>query len=349
MKLPHVPRSLIATTALAVLGVYLFATAPEPLDEERGGRADIPVETLFRLLDAENASVRKIYTAEIVTPGQKQGLKFDEAWKSAHVHAGPLPALLLRETANRLQQRVPELSLFLGSAWPIEQANLFKGTQSDYFAEMVKDRDPRFFVDAGTGRQTAMFPDIASAPACVTCHNEHPKSPRKDWVKDDVMGATTWSFPRAQVSHEEMIEILGHYRAAALDAYRAYLAKVPDFERERRPEVGERWPKDGLYVPDLATFTARVESTNSTASLNLLLGAGARADAKSAKDGSGEGSREGSREGAGDASSGASSATPGRVDDAPGEKSARRTAGNAIAPGTGQAMSVGDGGDGASR
>ena len=292
MTLPRIPASLIALAALGVLGVYLFVTAPEPLEESRGGRADIPVETLFRLLDAENASVRKIYTGEIVTPGQKQGLKFDEAWKSKHVHAGPLPALLLRETANRLQQRVPELSLFLGSAWPIEQANLFKGTQSDYFADMVKDRTPRFFVDAGTGRQTAMFPDIASAPACVTCHNDHPKSPRKDWVKDDVMGATTWSFPRAHVSHEEMLEILGHYREAALDAYGAYLAKVEDFDPQQRPQVGGRWPKDApggstpgaTYVPDLATFAARVESANSAGSLNLLLHARGSAGTRTATD-----------------------------------------------------------------
>lgn len=286
MTLPRVPRSLIALAVLAVLGVYLFATAPEPLDESRGGRADIPVETLFRLLDAENASVRKIYTAEIVTPGQKRGLKFDEGWKSKHVHAGPLPALLLRETANRLQQRVPELSLFLGSAWPIEQANLFKGTQSDYFDDMLEDRSPRFFVDAGTGRQTAMFPDIASAPACVTCHNDHPKSPRKDWVKDDVMGATTWSFPRAHVSQEEMIEILGHYRAAALDAYGSYLAKIETFDAGQKPVVGGRWPGEGpdeaVAVPDLATFTARVESTNSVASLNLLLHARRSGDVRDA-------------------------------------------------------------------
>ena len=271
MNLPRIPASLVTLAVLGVTGIYLFATAPEPLGEGRGGAADIPVETLFRMLDAENASVRRIYTAEIVTPGQKQGLKFDEAWKSKHVHAGPLPALLLRETANRLQQRVPDLSLFLGSAYPIERANLFKGAQTAYFEQMEQDRQPRFFTDDSTGRHTAMFPDLASAPACVSCHNGHPKSPRTDWVKDDVMGATTWSFPRAYVSSEEMIDILGHYRKAALDAYASYLAKIEDFDADARPQMGEHWPKDGRYVPDLATFTARVESTNAERSLALLL------------------------------------------------------------------------------
>ena len=70
MNLPRIPASLITLAALGVAGVYLFVTAPEPLNEGGGGAADIPVETLFRMLDAENASVRRIYTSEIVTVGQ---------------------------------------------------------------------------------------------------------------------------------------------------------------------------------------------------------------------------------------------------------------------------------------
>lgn len=271
MTLTRIPRSAIALAALAVVGIYLFATAPADLDEDGVAARDVPVETLFRLLDAENASIRKLYTGEIVTPGQKAGLKFREDWKKKDVHAGPLPALLLRETANRLQQRIPELGLFLGSSDPIEITNKFKGPQQAYFEEIRKDRAPRFFLDAGTGRQTAMFADIASAPACVTCHNDHPKSPRRDWKQNDVMGATTWSFPRDRLSTDEVIAILAAYRASALDAYDAYLKKTASFDDGERPKLGDRWPKDGLFVPDAKTFRDRVEAQNSIASLNLLL------------------------------------------------------------------------------
>lgn len=295
MTLTRIPRSAIALAALAVVGIYLFATAPADLDEDGVGARDVPVETLFRLLNAENASIRKIYTGEIVTPGQKAGLRFHEDWKKKDVHAGPLPALLLRETANRLQQRIPELSLFLGSSYPIEISNKFKGAQQTYFEQIEKDREPRFFLDASTGRQTAMFADIASAPACVTCHNDHPKSPRKDWKQDDVMGATTWSFPRDRLSTDEVIAILAAYRASALDAYDAYLKKTASFDDKEKPKVGDQWPKDGLFVPDAKTFRDRVETQNSIASLNLLLDlrapgrrevAGAAADKRKGEDGS---------------------------------------------------------------
>ncbi|GAA4802843.1 c-type heme family protein [Lysobacter hankyongensis] len=277
MTLPKIPRSVLALAALAVAGIYFFVTAPADLDDASATR-DVPVETLFRLLDAENASIRAIYTGEIVTPGLKIGLKYREDWKTKDIHAGPLPALLLRETANRLQQRVPEVNLFLGSTYPIEASNMFKGAQSTYFAAIERDRKPRFFRDESTGRYTAMFPDIASAPACVSCHNDHAKSPRKDWKQNDVMGATTWSFARKTLSTDEVIEILAAYRASAMDAYGAYLKKSASFDAATRPQLGARWPKEGLYLPDAEAFRKRVEEKNSIASLNLLLQTRAAAD-----------------------------------------------------------------------
>jgi adenylate cyclase len=271
MTLPKIPRSVLALAALSVLGVYLFATAPADLDATAGGGRDVPVDVMFRMLDAENASVRAIYTAEIVTPGLKNGLKYREDWKQKHVEAGPLPALVLRETANRLQQRVPELSLFLGSSFPIEASNAFTGAQSDYFAKIDQSGEPQFFRDASTGRHTAMFPGIASAEACVTCHNDHPKSPRKDWKLKDTMGATTWSFARDRVSTRELVEILAAYRASAIDTYAAYLKKTESFADAGRPQLGARWPREGRYLPDLDTFRHRVEERNSIATLNLLM------------------------------------------------------------------------------
>ena len=271
MKPAKIHKSVLILAALSVIGIYLFATAPADLDDSASGGRDVPVETLFRLLDAENASIRAIYTAEIVTPGLKKGLKYREDWKTKDVHAGPLPALFLRETANRLQQRMPELSLFLGSTYPIEASNHFKGAQLAYFEKIEKQQQPQFFIDESTGRHTAMFPDIASAPACVSCHNEHPDSPRKDWKLNDVMGATTWSFPRAKISTDELVEILGAYRVVAMDAYGSYLKKSASFDAAQRPQLGERWPSDGRFLPDAETFRKRIEAKNSTASLNLLL------------------------------------------------------------------------------
>lgn len=262
--------TLLFAAGFVLLALYLFVSAPPELpDGARGGKA-IPAESALALLDAESAAIRALYTREIVGAGTKQGLAFREDWKKDEVRAGPLPALLLRETSNRLQMRVPELSLFLGSDFPLVKENLFTGAQAAHYQEVKKTLRPKFFFDTAQGRTTAMFPDRASAQACVTCHNEHPNTPKKDWVLNEPMGATTWSYAGRQVPSETMLRMIAMLRKSAVDSYGAYLQKVDRFDAAARPAVGDKWPRDGFYLPDLETFRKAVEAQNSAATLNGL-------------------------------------------------------------------------------
>lgn len=265
--------ALSAGAAFVLLAIYLFVSAPPALPDGQGGGRAIPSETALALLDAESASIRALYTREIVGEGGKQGLAFREDWRQEGVAAGPLPALLLRETSNRLQMRVPGLGLFLGSDFPLVKENLFTGEQAAHYQEVKQTLRPKFYFDAAQGRTTAMFPDRASARACVTCHNEHPHSPKKDWVLDEPMGATTWSYAGRQVPSDTMLRMIGHLRASAVDAYGAYLQKVSRFEAGARPAVGGKWPREGFYLPDLETFRKAVETANAAQTLNGVLAA----------------------------------------------------------------------------
>ena len=40
-----------------------------------------------------------------------------------------------------------------------------------------------------------MATDFASAPACVTCHNAHPDSPKQDYELGDMMGSLVVTVP----------------------------------------------------------------------------------------------------------------------------------------------------------
>lgn len=275
MKLSLRPTSLITILALFVLGVYLFVSAPPklPQDGDPGSEPGVPVEQLFRLLAKENASIRALYTSEIVGPGLKQGLKFQEDWKKREVHAGPLPALFLRETSALLQRDVPGLNLFLGSDYPIVSANQFKGTQVEQFKIVRSTGNPQFFQDPSTKLYTAMFPDLASAKPCVVCHNEHDKTPKSDWALNDVMGATTWLYPRKTVPMLEVIRIIQAYRRSAMTTYEIYLDKVRQFPVDDQPVIGDKWPRDGRFIPNAATFAKTIDERNSPSTLNALLGA----------------------------------------------------------------------------
>jgi len=265
--------TLLVASGIVLLGIYLFVSAPPELPDGDGGGKRIPAEKVLALLDAENAAIRAMYAREIVGEGAKQGLAFREDWKKEGVAAGPLPALLLRETSNRLQMKVPEIGLFLGSDYPLVKENLFKGEQAAHYREVKKTLKPKFFFDAAQGRTTAMFPDRASAASCVSCHNEHPNTPKKDWVLNEPMGATTWSYAGRQVSSETMLMLLRQLRGSAIDAYGSYLQKVGTFPGAARPVVGDRWPRDGFYLPDLETFRKAVEAQNSARTLNALFAA----------------------------------------------------------------------------
>lgn len=261
---------LLPLAAFSLLAIYLFVSAPPELPDGAGGGRMIPAETALALLDAENAAIRTMYTRDIVAPGATQGLAFREDWKKDEVHAGPLPALMLRETSNRLQMKVPELGLFLGSDYPLVKENLFTGAQAAHYQEVKKTMQPKVFYDAALGRTTAMFPDRASTQACVTCHNEHPKTPKKDWVLGEAMGATTWSYAGKQMPSETMLAMVAQLRASAVDSYGSYLQKVRRFEGDKRPTIGDKWPRDGFYLPDVETFRKAVEAQNSAATLNAL-------------------------------------------------------------------------------
>ncbi|MSP71316.1 MAG: hypothetical protein EXR76_03835 [Myxococcales bacterium] len=173
-------RTYVLTVLTLVAScIYLFVDAPPPLDSERevgAGQRTFAIEEVLRTVAAENAAIRAMFTAEIVGEGPARGLVFNERWRETTMNAGPLPALFLRTTAEHIARSDLPLGFFLGSPMAIAKANSFQGQQAERFEVVARDRAPVFFLDETTGRHTAMFPDLASVPACVSCHNEHPDS-----------------------------------------------------------------------------------------------------------------------------------------------------------------------------
>lgn len=263
----------IVLAALTVLGIYLFVTAPEKLPEpgRAKGASAVPIEIAFKIIAHQQATARAVYTADIVGPGQKVGLKFGEQWKREGVEEGPLPALLLRETAGNIKKTSVQIGLFLGSDFPISPSNKFVGVQATYFEQVKKTQQPVFFHSADTGAYTAMFPDFSRPQPCVTCHNTHPDSPKTDWTTQDVMGATTWTYPNGTVSPAELAKMVVTVRAAVKDAYSAYLKKAVSLSKP--PQIGTGWPRDGYFLPSVETFMAEVDRRGGGEALGSVLDA----------------------------------------------------------------------------
>lgn len=266
-------RSFLMFSMFAgLLGEYLFVSAPPPLEEARASTGtQMSVKALFELCAAENASVRQLYTESIVGAGKQAGLRFDEAWRTPGVDAGPLPALFLREASRALEKRGVRLGLYLGSDYPVRRANLFTGTSAEAFTQLRRDREPRFFYMPDVKLHTAMFPDIAVVKTCVECHNQHPDSAKRDWKLGDVMGAITWTYPDSTLSVSDALRVLNALRASFRDAYEAYLAKVRTFKSP--PEIGSQWPTHGYCLPTSAIFMDEMTHRSSSGTLQRLLNA----------------------------------------------------------------------------
>jgi hypothetical protein len=255
--------------------VYLFYTAPPKTDSfsrDEEVKYRYSSKDLFIILSKINDETRALYTKEIVQAGKAAGLKFDENWQMKNVEAGPLPALFLRETSKLLEKSEVELGLYLGSNYPISKANLFSGTQDEKFRKILKNKQPQFFYDRESERNIAMFPDYASAPACITCHNEHKESPKKDWVLNDIMGATTWSIPQDSLTTEQVMDYVDAYISASHKVYGMYLEKVKSFKNTEKPLIGVKWPSEGYFLPDADNFVKKLELTYAANTLNELLG-----------------------------------------------------------------------------
>jgi hypothetical protein len=274
---PPTWRSLVVILAGAgALSVYLFVTAPPPLAAAAppSGRT-IAISNVFAMLERENDAARAIWTEDIVAKGKSAGLAFDEHWRDENVHAGPLPALFLRETARNLERTSLRLNLFLGSPFPINAANRFTGDQTQRFAA-IGERGAQFR-DVATGMHTAMFADVAVSEACVSCHNEHADSPKHDWRVNDVMGATTWMYPDATVTVDRAMELVRALRTSIRQAYASYLAKAATFPSP--PSIGTQWPRDGYALPSEEEFMRELARRTSSATLHALLDPQAQDDA----------------------------------------------------------------------
>jgi hypothetical protein len=266
MSMTH--KSLIYSLLLAVLLVYLFVSAPPPLAENTRGKT-IATRIALQMLQQENALVRELYTKEIVGEGKKRNIQFSEDWKQDDVHAGLLPAQFLRETARYLERSKFRLGLFLGSDYAINQANQFDGEQKTMFEQMKLTRKPVYFYYPDAQRYTHMFPDIAVAKACVTCHNDHKESPKSNWQLNDVMGATTWTYPQENITVDDFLLMLVALHEGFREAYKQFLQEMRHMPTP--PQIGELWPRDGFYVPSESVFMREVSRRSSMQTLNGLM------------------------------------------------------------------------------
>jgi alkylhydroperoxidase family enzyme len=166
--------------------------------------ADAPVEKTHKLttisprkfadcLHAVIAADREVYSRLVVERLTAEPARLRASEDGRREDCLPVHAQMLRTAGANIQKKGAEFSYALRSLWPINPSH---GPQTEVeqtgLEFVAKHRGTNFYTDEMLGGRsyfTAIYADVASLPSCVTCHNQHPASPRRDFKTNDVMGA----------------------------------------------------------------------------------------------------------------------------------------------------------------
>ena len=155
-------------------------------------------EKVTSFLHAVIEANRANYTQNVVDKMHRQGVvEAVEHWKEER--GLPLPAQFLLESGRLAAQKDLNFSFRLASLTPIY---VWNGPNSEFerrgLEAINKGSDKPFtgFIQqSGTRYFQAIYADRAVSESCVTCHNSHANSPRRDYKLNDVMGGVIITIP----------------------------------------------------------------------------------------------------------------------------------------------------------
>jgi hypothetical protein len=170
----------------ALWGVASLLSAKENLPA-----AGIAPEKVADYVHAVLEADRTIYTTQIVNRMQENGIvAATEHWEQDKTL--PLPAQFLQHSGRLAAESGQGIRYRLIGFSPIYQRNA-PATEFERKALDLLRRHPERPITGvvSSGKKQyfqAIYADRAVSPACVTCHNSHPLSPKQDFKLNDVMG-----------------------------------------------------------------------------------------------------------------------------------------------------------------
>jgi len=186
------------TTHLALtilIGASLTLAACGGSDKAAGIDPKTMADSLHSVMEAD----RTVYTRLIVNRLVKEEkvIKASEHWKDEK--ALVLPAQMFRYGSERVAESKAPFSYSLLSLWPVNTQNKPRTDAEKTGLKFIADNPGKnYYTEEKLGDVTyftAVYPDVAVAPACISCHNAHPDSPRSDFKLGEVMGGVVIRIP----------------------------------------------------------------------------------------------------------------------------------------------------------
>jgi Protein of unknown function (DUF3365) len=161
--------------------------------------AQVSYKEMADALHAVMESDRTVYTRVIVNrlQNEEKVIKASEHWKDEK--ALVLPAQMFRYGSEMVAEKKMGFSYSLLSMWPINKQNAAKtAAEKEGLEAVAKDPSKAFYKEETLGKVkyfTAIYADRAVSPACVSCHNDHKDTPKKDFKLGQTMGGVVIRIP----------------------------------------------------------------------------------------------------------------------------------------------------------
>jgi len=171
-------RGATILTMFGVVMIGLLMALPA------GHAADISKGKAVEYILATAKAARTVYVKGVIADAKKAGVKLSEDWVKDK-HAIMLPAQFVKELGKQLK----EFELSLVGTDPLYASNAPKSdAEKDLLKKLESGKAKVLTIDDG-GTTVGMSADYAIVQGCADCHNNHPKTTKKDWKKGDFMGA----------------------------------------------------------------------------------------------------------------------------------------------------------------
>ena len=190
--------------ALSTLSASVLAVSTVAVAEDVANKPLISPKVMSDALHLVMDSDRAVYTKKIVNRLVKKEKVIKASEHFEDDKALVLPAQMFRfgsELASKRAEKLPdvEFTYSLQSIWPINKQNAPKTqAEKDGLKFVAENKGKNYYTTEKLGGQnyfTAVYADTGVAPVCVSCHNDHKDSPRRDFKLGDVMGGVVIRIP----------------------------------------------------------------------------------------------------------------------------------------------------------
>ena len=243
----------------AVTSIFLFHPTLVRSDhsENRNGiAARLAANYVHGVIEAGRTTYSQAIVDRLSKP---DSLKTTENWKQENTL--PLPAQFLMMSSRMSNQRGIGMRYQLMSLWPINRKNAPPSkTEKNGLKQVAQNPDQPFtwvVQKNGTWFYEAIYPDKAVAESCVSCHNNHPKSPKTDFKIGDVMGGIVIDLPLGRRFNKKPSdqflfspEVVADYVHSILESNRTVYSKhiVDRLESRGIMSASEHWEQDNTLM-----------------------------------------------------------------------------------------------------